>query len=117
MLRVIHDMSWAVRLFYLCVIVACLANATMACRKKFKSHWRLEFAYTSVVTGVFMTYVVLRISGVLDPADYAHAVRWLYPCLTIPFIACPLLFYWEDKYYQKALHRAVESELADSDSS
>lgn len=114
-LTVLHSMPWSIRVFYAMVLLASLVNGIIATRKRFKPHWRMEFAYTSLLTGVFSFYVFLRLNGVLDPTDYAKAVRWLYPLLVLPFIAVPLLFHWEDKFFKKALHAAIKKELTKSD--
>jgi hypothetical protein len=116
LISTMHTLSWAIRIFYLFVLTACIANMIMATRNRFKPHWRIEFGFSSVVTGVFMLYVFFRLSGALDPQQYAKAVRWLYPCLAIPYFAVPLLFHWEDKYFKRALHKKVR-ELIESDDS
>lgn len=109
-----HDISWAFRIVYLVIAVAFLSNLFMASRSKFKPHWRLEFGYTALVTGVYLIYVILRITDVLDARDFAEIVRWIYPCLAIPYILCPLLFYWEDKFHRLAVE-AAQKDIETSD--
>lgn len=111
MLDALGSLPWSTKLFYVMLLLAFLANAIMACRPKYKPHWRIEFAYTATVLGIFLVYICLRISMVLDQTDYQDAVRWLVPCLAIPFLAVPVLFHWEDKYYRKAVRAHIEKEL------
>ena len=115
MLDNLHQLSWAIRIFYLMVLAACIANILMATRKKFKPHWRIQFGYTAVTTAIFTVYVALRLSGVLDRMDYARAIVWLYPLLAFPFLMVPCLFHWEDKFYKKALKAAIDKELIERD--
>jgi len=111
----LHQLSWAIRIFYVMVLAASIANLLMATRPKFKSHWRIQFGYTAVVTAFFSVYVALRLWGVLDRTDYTKAIVWLYPLLAAPFLMVPCLFHWEAKFYKEALNNALNEELIKRD--
>lgn len=108
MLRAIHEMAWATRMFYTLLYVAAGVNAIMAFAPRIKPHWRFIFGYTATVLGIYGFYLAMRIVGVFDRYDYALLVRWLLPLLVFPMIMPPLAIHWESKYYKQALTKLVD---------
>jgi len=108
MLKALNEMAWSLRFFYVLLLVSTVVNFVAAVGPGIKGVWRFHFAYTSTVCGTYLFYLVLRLTSVLDMADYALAVRWLIPCMAFPFIMPVAIIRWERRFLQKAVEKRVD---------
>ena len=108
MLKNIHEMAWASRLFYVLLFTAAVVNIYMAFAARMKAHWRFNFGYAGTVLSLYSIYVILRITNVFDRTDYAALVVWLLPLLVFPMIMPPLIIHWESRFYQEALKKLTD---------